>query len=452
MKRSCMVVLLVGVMTLVLSGAGFTKKVTLKYWDDRSVSINEWKKEAIEKWNTEHPDIKIDYLPLPGVAVDPYLKMGASLGVGKGPDIGTSHIRWSDDWAFDGFLAPIPEYVLSKADIEKNFPDWAVKYYQWDVEAGSGVVGTGKGEYYLLPLGCQMAVLGVNVDLVEEAGIDMTQLENNLTWDGFISTAEKLTKRTTDGRLIQAGFNYERHGWIWWQQMVYQQGGKMFKPGPTKTGYVSNADSPESLKALQLLWDIVFEHKLFDPGFFDWIEGFGLQKNATVAGWGWMDMYMRDNYPEVNFRGVVIPTFTGRPPYCRQYPAERFIVPSQKGNSKYEEHKEAIWTFYKEFLMSDEVIDMTNFLYGCIPLYKPILDNPERMAKYYAKSVFATELKQLPYTIFAGDEINEEFSEAIRLEERMLLDQVPPSEVIKEYIEGTNKALDERRRWLTSDA
>jgi len=448
MKRWSIVITLVGIVVLALSSTSITK-TTLRLWDIPNGRIQEFMTEAIEDWNKEHPEIKVDYTVISGAGIEPWMKIGASIAAGEGPDVAATHIRVSDDWTFAGLMAPIPESVWSKDYIEENFPGTGIKWFQWDIEAGT--FGADDGEYYLLPWSTQMAVLDYNVDLVEEVGIDPAQLEGNLTWDRLIAIAQKSTKRTSDGNLTQAGFTYEGHGWVWWQAITYSLGGHLFKPADNISGYVSNADSFESLKALQLLWDIVNKYKLFDPGFMSWIEAFGTEKTAMTSGWGWVDYYMKDNFPNVNYRGAVMPTFSGLPPYGMARPAPWYGVPNANGNPNYSKDEETIWKFFKEFMLSDNVIDGIGYSTGCIPTYKPIMDNPERMEKYFTNSTFSAQLKMLPYTVFAGDEINEEFMEAINLEERMLYQNMAPSEAVKEYIQNVNKLLAEKKIWITQE-
>ncbi len=449
--RQCLVLAIVLLVVFLATSVGYSK-VELQMWDQPNVRLNEMMREKIEEWNKNNPEIQVTYTVIPGSGFEPWMKIGASLGSHEGPDICTSHIRVSDDWAFNGFLAPIPETVWSKDYIKENFPEFVSKWYLWDIEGDVSSIGKGdKGDYYLIPTGTQMAVLFYNVDLVKEGGIDPTQLEEGLTWDRLIEIAEKLTKRTGDGQLIQAGFSFEKHGWVWWDTILYSLGGHKYKPGPTKSGYVSNADSSESMQALQLEWDIFNKYKLFDPGFLNYLEGFGVGKVAISAGWGWIDRYMVDTYPNINYRGCVIPTFSGQPPYGMHRPAEWWVVPSAKSNPNYEKNKDATWKFFKEVLMSEDVLDLVEYYTGNISFYKPVVENPERMKKYQENSVLNAQLKMFPYTRFVGDEINEEFEAAIELEDNMLYNKIPPTEAVRSYIEKVNQILDERFRWITPE-
>lgn len=451
MKRWSIVITLVGLVMLAL-GSTSVAKTTLRVWDTPNGRVQEFLTGAIKDWNQKHPDINVEYTVISGTGIEPWMKIGTSIAAGEGPDVAASHIRVTDDWSFSGLMAPIPKSVWSQDYIEKNFAGSGIEWFQWDVPAGYGTVGTGKGEYYLLPWNTQMAVLFYNVDLVKQAGIDPAVLESDLTWDKLIPIAQKLTKRTSSGQLTQAGFTFEGHGWVWWQAITYSLGGHLFKPAKNISGYDSNAGSPESLKALQLLWDMVNKYKLFDPGFMSWNEAFGTGKAAMTAGWGWVDYYMQDNYPTINYRGAVIPTFSGQPPYGMHRPATCFGVPNENGNPNYAKNEQTIWKFFKEFMLSDNVLDEMGYATGCIPTYKPIMNDPKRMEKYYKNSVYNAELKMFPYTPFVGDEINEEFMEAINLEELMLYQNMPPSEAVKVYIKNVNKLMDSKKIWVTSKA
>lgn len=440
-----MIVLFMIALFFIFNAYSFAAVTRLEIWDTASQKINSYMENVTAQWNKEHPDIQVDYKVIPGNGFEPFLKIGASLASGEGPDISASHIRTADDWAFAGLEAPIPESVISEKEIEARFPSYVSQWYKWDVNTGK--IGTGK--YYVLPIMTQNAVLYINLDLFKKAGINPAIMDKNLTWNTLIKTAKKLTIRDKNGRLQQAGFTSEGHGWVWWQTITYSQGGHIYKQGNTKSGYVSSADSKESIRALQLLVRLFKQDKVYDPGFMNWSDAFGTGKAAMAAGWGWFGYYLKDNYPDINYKAVVIPTFTGKPPYGMHRPAEKWLVPSAKGNKNYDDHKDAIWKFYKECLMRDDVIDRLIYLSYCVPTYKPILDNKNLMAKYYRDSVMAVQLKMLPNEPFVGDEINEEFDAAIEMEQNLLYKNQTVPNAVNHYMNKVNQALNERYRWIT---
>lgn len=439
--------LLVLIFIVLMSIQAFAASVTIEFWDNPSQRVNGYMEGVIGAWNKQNPDIQVTYKVIPGNGFEPWLKIGAAIAAGEGPDIASSHIRTSDDWAFAGLLAPIPETVMSESEIQKNFPPYVSKWYKWNAETGK----VGSGKFYVLPTMTQNAVLYLNLDLFKKAGVDPAIMEKNLTWDKLIQAAKKLTVRDKNGRLLQAGFTSEGHGWVWWQSITYSLGGHIFKPGNTKSGYVSNADSKESRQALELLVRLFKTEKVYDPGFLNWVDAFGTGKTAMAAGWGWVGNYFKDNYPDINFEGVIIPTFSGKPPYGMHRPAERHLVPNEKGNKNYLAHKDAIWKFYKECLLRLDVIDKLTYLNYCVPIYKPLLDNKDLMGKYYRDSVMATQIKMLPNEPFVGDEINEEFDAAIEMEDNLLYKNFTIDNAVKDYMERVNRVLDERYRWITTE-
>lgn len=438
MRRKLLVLMLISIFALSIQA--YAAPVTIELWDNPAQVMNTYMQGVIGVWNKANPNIQVKYTIIPGNGIEPWLKIGTALAAGEAADIVSSHIRFADDWAFAGLVAPIPSSVISDSEIKARFPSFVAKEYKWDIEE----MKTGSGEYYILPIRTQCPVLYLNRDLFKKAGLDPAIMRDNLTWDKLVEMAKKLTIRDKNGRLLQAGYTAEGHAWVWWEAIAYSLGGHKYKPANNKSGFASNADSKEFVQALELTARLWRTEKLYDPGFLNWVDAFGTGKAAMVAGWGWAGYFFKENYPDIDFEGVAMPTFSGKPPYGTQRPAENYIVPSDKGNKKFNDRKDATWKFFKEVLLRTDVVDRLTYSLYCIPIYKPVLENKDLMAKYLRDSTMAAQLKEYPRSVFVGDEINEDFEYAIELEDNLLYKNATVKDAIKVFVDKMNHVLSDR--------
>ena len=91
-----------------------------------------------------------------------------------------------------GELAPVPDDVMSTADIESTFSPASIRLLKFD------------GKYYGLPTDVQTMLLFYNDGLFTAAGLDPTK--DFTTWEEFRQAAIKLTK-ADGGTMTQAGLD-----------------------------------------------------------------------------------------------------------------------------------------------------------------------------------------------------------------------------------------------------
>ncbi|GGL98214.1 sugar ABC transporter substrate-binding protein [Nakamurella endophytica] len=172
--------------------------MTITHWqhqsDAREKLLNGFKDDFHTKTGNT-----IDFQSIP---YDSYFqKLGAALEAGNGPCVFQLPANIVGEYQARGDLAPVPESVLSAADIAKDF-----------IPASTALLKIG-GEYYGLPTDFQTFLLFYNDDLFREAGLDPTK--DFATWDEFRQAAVKLTKTNGD-QLVQAGIDIAASPYQWY--------------------------------------------------------------------------------------------------------------------------------------------------------------------------------------------------------------------------------------------
>ena len=130
------------------------QKVTLTYAYDSAFDASTG--PIIEKFNKEHPEIKIVPEPLPWTGF--FERLFTHFMAGTEPPIIGVHAGWIHRFASLGFLADLDPYI-PQIDIEDFWPS-LVKHYQY------------KGKQYVLPLYADVYGWAYNTDLYKEAGLN----------------------------------------------------------------------------------------------------------------------------------------------------------------------------------------------------------------------------------------------------------------------------------------
>jgi ABC-type glycerol-3-phosphate transport system substrate-binding protein len=146
---------------------------------------------------------------------------------------------------------------------------------QWYKAAGDMMSVGGKA--YGLPLWSHPSVVGLfyNQDILDKAGV---KLPVDLTFDKLTEIAKQLTKRTSDGKAEQFGYNPGR-GYYGHGQVILAYGGDMVSKDGKKMTY----DEPAVKQALTWMYDMDHTHKVTPlPGEADTGQ---LTINGKLAMW-----------------------------------------------------------------------------------------------------------------------------------------------------------------------
>ncbi|MEV4619189.1 sugar ABC transporter substrate-binding protein [Asanoa sp. NPDC049573] len=253
-------------------------------WQEDSVKAN---KEIVDKWNSEHPDIQIEYVQGDWDSVHDLLL--TSFEGNDAPDIFQYEGASIGEFTKQGYLADLKDLVPAglKGEISQGV---------WDSVTFDGKVA---GVPFLL----ESQVVLANKKLLDAAGVTVPTPDAPWTWDEFQANAQKLTKPGTYGvawalksptnRVMNLGLNFD---------------GKYFYDGEVKVG-----DAEKEVP--RRIHDMIYTQKSAAPdavgmGGTDPLPGFFAGKYAMLPGGVYLRQQMVEQAP-AGFDWVTIPPVKG---------------------------------------------------------------------------------------------------------------------------------------------
>lgn len=191
-KKSLFLTLL---LVFLVSSTTFAE-VTIEYWQYFYESKINLIDELIVEFEAQNPGIKVKHVNFP---YDTFSEqVGASVPAGTGPDVLNLFYGWLPMYRDAGFLQPLPEKYFPMEQIENDFIPM-VEAVKMD------------GQYWALPTAVRSLALFYNVDHFAEAGFS----EAPQTWQELLDMAVALTKRSSRGALVNAGYAWNVTGQDW---------------------------------------------------------------------------------------------------------------------------------------------------------------------------------------------------------------------------------------------
>ena len=168
------------------------------YWNVPGENYYTFIDAAIEKFEAEHPNVKVEYTS--GIRVEDYTEwLSGQYLLGQEPDV---MVILPEDLVIFSDTASLRELdPFMKQDPEADLSG----FYPAALQAGAD-----KGKQYALPLECVPQMMFINKTLLQKEHIRIP--DNDWTWDEFYSLCEQLT-RDTDGDGIVDQFGVYDYGW-----------------------------------------------------------------------------------------------------------------------------------------------------------------------------------------------------------------------------------------------
>jgi len=191
-------------------------------------------------------------------------------------------------YAADNLLAEVPA-DLSGFIREQAFPAEEVQT-SW------------KGKRYTVPLDASDLVLGYNVKLMREAGVDLAKPPAD--WDEFTQWAVKASKHDSSGKIVQAGFDTVFSNWEL-TAVIGAAGGKWWRSLDKLL-----LTSPEMVASYNLYRDLTWKYKATT---INWMasdqygNAFTLGKAAMLLAGPWTITTMQSDAPGVEWRSFPMP-------------------------------------------------------------------------------------------------------------------------------------------------
>ena len=243
---------------LLLCGAAWARRqketilefgmITGSNWDVANANSFVIIDQAIERFETEHPGVKIHYYS--GVRKDDYSEwFSRKLLAGKEPDVfmvlGTDFNQFSSM----GVMKNLEPLMEKDPDFDEE------KYFSSSLRSGQ------YGEVqYALPYETVPTLMFVNKTLLAKEGIAMPNPDWN--WDTMYSICQKTTK-DLDGDGVLDQFGYYNFGWM---DAVYSNGGEIFAADGKESNF-TDEKVVESIQFVRRLNDLYQGQKVTQEDF-----------------------------------------------------------------------------------------------------------------------------------------------------------------------------------------
>ena len=226
------------------------------------------------------------------------------------------------------------------------------------------------GNIYYTDFGVMTGAIYYNQDMWEAAGL--TQEDIPETWDEFREVAKKLTI-WEDGKLVQAGFNYNGDFQNLLLGVPYQFGDTLFK----EDGKTACFTTDGMLETARMLVDFYEVDQVGDEDFgADAAQSFGQGQSAMVYKWGHHYGYMQTNYPDIRYGTFEIPTSDGTPFAYDRYNGE--ATPGINKNAS-PAQQEAAQDFIRFYLANTELQKELCMYYNLFPASNTLREDSDIM-------------------------------------------------------------------------
>lgn len=244
--------------------------ISITMWQHSYPPLNDWTQARIEEFEEEFPNIDVKFELIPFEEFNQ--KTLTALAAGQGPDVFESDDYTFAQFAENGSLAEFDVRYFSEEEA-----DFTELY-----EPNSLNLVSDDESVYGLPYDWESPILTYNMKLLEEAGVDPSELSE--TWDKTMETAEGLSVHDGEN-LVQSGFSFVHNIDVYYQL----QGTTLFNQAGAQVlndeGTASAIDSPEATRVFELWSDAIWKYKVTAPGFTSsfYTEEFG--QGRVASGW-----------------------------------------------------------------------------------------------------------------------------------------------------------------------
>jgi multiple sugar transport system permease protein len=232
--------------------------LTLLHWGDKAEDVIV--EDLIHRYETDHPGVHIVRIN-PGYG-DFRPKLKTMMAAGTPPDIFYLPPDILPELATLKLIRPIDDYIeRDRAAGQAGYLDgfWPILIKAWHFDVESGLVGRGK--LYGLPKDFTTAVMYVNLDLFEKAGVRVPY--DGWTWDEFEADMKKIRALNSQpgfqGRTIYGGLLE-----IWadsLRNIIWTYGGDFFPTAPDGSTDFRRVllDQPPAQEAMRMIQRVRLE-------------------------------------------------------------------------------------------------------------------------------------------------------------------------------------------------
>ena len=255
--------------------------ITFSGWGDETEQ--KIYRDSIDRFQAACSGVTVNYQPIP---TDFQTKLKAQMAGGTAPDVFYVDDQLMNAFASSGQLLALDDY-MAKAGVSRD-----------DFIPALLTIFTQDGKTYGLPKDWGTLGLVYLPEALQAAGVD--EPTDSWTWDDLRAAAKKISDAGT-----MKGFCMGAD-WARFAPFVFSNGGS-FASEDNKT---ATLDTPEVKDMATMVSDMYKEGSLVKPADVgaSWCgEAIGKKLVAMTTEGGWMVNFMKQNYPDVQWKAVQIP-------------------------------------------------------------------------------------------------------------------------------------------------
>jgi multiple sugar transport system substrate-binding protein len=240
-------------------------------------------RDSIERFSEVCPGVTVDYQPVPDKFQD---KLKAQMAGGTAPDVFYVDDQLMNAFAPSGQLLALDDYMAQAGVTRDDFIPALLTIFTQD------------GTTYGLPKDWGTLGLVYLPEAFQAAGID--EPTDQWTWEDLRTAAQNIAATGTYGGFCMGA------DWARFAPFVFSNGGS-FASDDFKT---ATLDTPEVKEMATLVGDMYKEKSLVKPADVgaSWCgEAIGKKLVGMTTEGGWMVNFMKQNYPDVEWKAVQIP-------------------------------------------------------------------------------------------------------------------------------------------------
>lgn len=337
--------------------AGDTITIKFQSWEAsplESASIQ----AGLDAFEAQHPNVKVDYVTAP--FAQHHAKLRTQMASGTAPDVFYLNPDYQRDFINAGQLLDLSSMFADYWDMDDFLPSSQEKIQVVNADGSKSIYGVDV---------CTVGpVLYYNKAMFDEAGVEYppTKLEDQWTWDEFVTNMNKLTK-VENGKTVQYGTaNFEEGMNLYTtQEQIASNGATWFNEDFTQA---VGMDSPQTKQALERIKKLRTDGIAPDPA------SIGLDSTNSptqmlltgrvaslyMGSWGLQELAASD-----------IDLGAGLPPKQDgdYYPMESCNI-------------DAVWSGTKHPKEATELVTFLTSMDFAVPIYKSGLWMPNRLSMY----------------------------------------------------------------------
>ncbi len=270
----------------------------------------------IETYNTAHPQPQIKFVHIDHQEYD--RKILIQTAAGNPPDVFLLSSTDLSTLAYRGVLEDLTPWIV--ADTNFRSADFFPALMN---------TATIRGRVYGIPIGYTPMVVYYNRRLFREAGVPYP--DTSWTWDDFLQTALRLTRKDANGRIKQFGCLISMAGYTF----VYSFGGDFFD----ENLQWCQLDQPKTIAALQFYGDLAMKYRVTTSPtekLYTSDQGFRQEAVAMIAAGRWQV----PNFARTNLDWGVAPMPRGESPAAG-------VIVYNVVMSKFSQRQQLAWKFTK---------------------------------------------------------------------------------------------------------